>query len=214
MSTQTKRNGQPRRPRPSLASVVSNIHLLVRVPSFARWPLKLHFFSRDAHAAWVKWCATANEPMRRGFPVVTDFGPAEQSSAEDGSEAGPASPWGIHALPLDYEPIKDYVAKGKDVFDFEREGSCVVCSEPMSPSEGIYALCTNSGCEGVGHLSCWSRHMLPVSEQEGSIIPVEGECPKCQGHVRWGDMMKELTIRLRGTKERDKLLGKKRRAKS
>jgi len=197
---------------------MSNIHLLVRVPSFARWPLRLHFLARDAHAAWEKWCATANEPMRPGFPVMTDFeSPAPRtvvadSDAESETECV-SSPRGIHALPLDYMPIKGYVEKGKEVFDFEREGKCVVCTGPMATGQGIYALCTNTSCEGVGHLSCWSRHMLPPNEKE-TIIPLEGKCPKCQGHVRWGDMMTELTMRLRGAKEVDKLLGKKRKAKA
>lgn len=199
---------------------MSNIHLLVRVPSFARWPLKLHFLTRDAYAAWEKWCATANEPMRPGLPIEKDFEPAKPKSATVADSEAESEPEqvsnprrGIHALPLDYEPMKDYVEKGKDVFDFEREGRCVVCTGHMSPGEGIYALCTNSGCEGVGHLSCWSRHMLPPNEQD-TIIPLEGKCPKCRGHVYWGDMMKELTMRLRGAKEVDKLLGKKRRAKA
>ena len=210
ISTQTKNNGQPRRPLPSLTSIMSNIHLLVRVPSFSRWPLKLHFFAPDAHAAWERWCSTANEPTRVDLPVVTDFAPPEGHAEAGSGGANPSG--GIHALPLDYEPIKDYVAKGKDVFDFEREGRCVVCDEPMAPGQGVYALCTNGGCEGVGHLSCWGHHMLSANDRQG-VLPVEGRCPKCKETVLWGDMMKELTLRLRGEKEVAKLLkaGRKRK---
>jgi structure-specific endonuclease subunit SLX1 len=203
-----------------MTSIMSNLHLLLGVPSFARWPLRLHFFSRDAHTVWEKWCATAKEPMRESVAILTDFGGNSSRNApsltnENGHEsstAGPA-PWGIHALPLDYVPIKDYVAKGRDVFSFEREGDCVICKEHMPTGEGVYALCSNDGCEGVGHLSCWSRHMLPAQETE-NIIPVAGRCPRCRGTVRWGDMMTELTLRLRGAKEVDKLLKKKRKAKT
>ncbi|CRK28749.1 hypothetical protein BN1708_004732, partial [Verticillium longisporum] len=39
-----KKNGHPKRPRPGITSIMSNLHLLLRVPSFERWPLKLHFF--------------------------------------------------------------------------------------------------------------------------------------------------------------------------
>lgn len=201
-----------------MASIMSNLHLLLGVPSFARWPLRLHFFSRDAHTAWEKWCATAKEPLRETVAILSDFGgepgkPAPSIAGEDEGESSTAepAPWGIHALPLEYLPIKDYVAKGRDVFTFEREGDCVICKEPMPPGEGIYAICSNDGCEGVGHLDCWSRHMLPARDTE-SIIPVEGTCPKCQGRLKWGDMMTELTLRLRGAKEVDKLLRKKRKA--
>ncbi|KAJ4288219.1 Slx4p interacting protein [Collariella sp. IMI 366227] len=84
VSTQRKRNGQPRRPSKSLASVVSNLHLLLRVPSFARWPLRV----------WK--------------------GVEERVKVERGSRGNGL---GIHALPLDYEPIKEYVTKGQDVWD-------------------------------------------------------------------------------------------------
>jgi structure-specific endonuclease subunit SLX1 len=220
ISTQRKQNGHPRRPRASMSSIISNLHLLVGVPSFARWPLQLHFFNRAVHTAWEKWCATAKAPMRSDVPILTDFGgdsaqtaPSITNEGEGEASATEAPSWGIHTLPLDYAPIKDYVAKGREVFSFEREGNCVVCKEHMPLGEGVYALCSNNGCEGVGHLSCWSRHMLPSTDDE-CILPVEGSCPKCQGPVKWGDMMRELTLRLRGANEVDKLLKKKRTRKA
>ncbi|KAL1855230.1 hypothetical protein VTK73DRAFT_8622 [Phialemonium thermophilum] len=218
ISSQTKRNGQPRRPRASLASTMSNLHLLLRVPSFVRWPLRLHFFARDAHAAWEKWCAAAQASTPPHLAVVTDFGaevpPAQESSSSAAAAAAAADhAHGIYRLALDYEPIRDYVAKGQDVFEFERLGRCVVCHEPMAAGEGVYAVCPGSGCEAVGHLSCWSRHMLGPDAHD-AIIPVEGRCPRCKGHVAWGDMMKEASLRLRGSQEVRKLLGKKRKANS
>jgi len=203
-----------------MSSIMSNLHLLVGVPSFERWPLRLHFFRKDVHAAWEKARATAKEPTRANIPILMDFADDAAkvgASTTNEGEAGPSTaepcPGGIHALPVDYVPFKDYVAKGRDVFSFEREGNCVVCQEHMPPGGGLYALCSNDGCEGVGHVSCWSRHMLPSHERE-NILPVEGKCPKCNGSLRWGDLMTELTLRLRGVKEVDKLLKKKRKAKA
>ncbi len=221
LSTQTKKNGQPRRPRASLLSVMSNLHLLLRVPSFSRWPLRLHFFARDAHAAWDKWCTTANEPVRDMLPVDTDFGPDPDSRLGSDSAASLAvastkqdeAPQGIHGLHLDYAPVKEYVTKGQSVFSFEREGSCVVCCGDQASEEGLYAVCTNETCDGVGHVDCWSRHLLAEEGAEDTILPVAGHCPKCKGEVRWGDMMKELTLRVRGQKEVEKLLKKRRKGK-
>lgn len=197
------------------------MHLLLRVPSFARWPLKLHFFAPEVHAAWLKWCSTVNEPLRDTLRVVTDFGGSrsktkkaaatETEAEEDGDEK--EEPWGIHALPVDYEPMKEYVSKGQEVFEFEREGNCVVCHQGIEAGEGLHALCVNEGCEGVGHLSCWSKHILQDRGARGDevILPIQGRCPKCQGEVLWGDMMKELTLRTRGQKEVEKLLKTKRK---
>jgi len=214
VSTQKKQNGAPRRPRASLVSTLSNLHLLLRVPSFSRWPLTLHFFAPDVHTVWVRWCSTASEPVREGLQVKTDFGGTTPRNVGDGTDEA-ARPWGIHALPLDYAPIRDYVGKGQSIFEFEREGDCVVCGERQAPEEGLYALCTNDGCEGVGHLSCWSRHLLREETGAGdSILPREGRCPSCHGEVRWDDMMKELTLRMRGQKDVEKLLKKPRGAKA
>jgi structure-specific endonuclease subunit SLX1 len=219
VSTQPKRGGRPRRPQKSVASVVSNLHLLLRVPSFARWPLRVHFFERAVHAAWEKWCATVGERVRDSLVVVVDFGGGggEVVVAEGGEgvelEPGP-EPWGIHALPLDYEPIKEYVGKGQEIFEFERQGNCVVCHEEMSTGEGLHAVCSNEGCDGVGHLACWGRRFLQDGDGGGDgadIVPVQGQCPKCNEHVLWGDMMRELTLRTRGAKDVEKLLNRKRR---
>ncbi|KAM7204718.1 hypothetical protein V8F20_003502 [Naviculisporaceae sp. PSN 640] len=252
--TQKKRNGRPRRPPHTLGSIVSNLHLLLRVPSFVRWPLKVHFFAEDVFQAWGRWCQAANERLRPNLPVVTDFEKdAVERTVRDWFEAhGSSVPmeeregagiqlaakakkkqlvetpvatvppaWGIYTIPLDYEPIKEYVAKGKEIFEFERLGNCVVCHQKLDSDTGLHAVCTNSGCEGVGHLSCWSKHLLSTDDtaessilgRGKSIIPIQGTCPSCGGEVQWADMMKELSLRMRGSKEVDKLLKiKKKRA--
>lgn len=243
-----KRNGAPKRPRPGMASVMSNIHLLLRVPSFDRWPLRMHLFVRAAHAAWRTSCAGAGEALREDVQVLTDLGSEEEASrpgtaasssartgktttaqtgdpeAEaDGDSDERTAPWGIHSLALDYEPMKDHVEKGQSIVTFEREGRCIICDEEMEHGKGLHVVCSGSGCEGIGHLSCWSRHLLGQEgkdgtggESEEALIPVRGRCPSCRDEVRWEDLMRELTLRMRGQKEVEKLLKtttKRRRAK-
>ncbi|KUI52569.1 Structure-specific endonuclease subunit SLX1 [Cytospora mali] len=258
VSTQRKRNGQPKRPPHTITSILSNLHLLLRVPSFSRWPLKLHLFDRDVFARWEKYCAASGvEPLRKTLEVVTDFKPlaveeaearkegiaeasqkkkkktttttkkekqeaklseeaetTEEEEEKAGDEATGEPEWGVHALPLDYTPLAPYLEKGQDINSFEREGDCIVCQQQLEHDKGLYAICSNGECEGVGHLDCWSRHLL---HQQGDsadevILPMEGRCPKCSGVVRWGDMMRELTLRVRGQKEVEKILKKSRRA--
>ncbi|KAJ8121577.1 hypothetical protein ONZ43_g2003 [Nemania bipapillata] len=171
---------------------MSNLHLLLRVPSFAKWPLKLHFLAPEVHEVWMGYCDTAG-PLRETISVFTDFA-LSQAVAEDATSTEDPRPWGIHALPLDYAPMKDYVEKTQSLYSFEREGACVVCGESLPHDEGLYATCPN---EGSGE----------------DIIPIAGRCPECGGEVIWGDMMKEMSLRLRGQKEVDKLLRKPRKRK-
>lgn len=210
ISTQRKRSGQPKRPRHSLVSIVSNLHLLLRVPSFARWPLTLHFFKRDVYKTWERWEMSADEPTCESLNIEADFGP-------DGTEAVSSSqsetPWGIHALPVDYKPLKEYAEKARNLFTSKREGSCVHCKEEMEPGNGLFAVCPNDECEAAGHLTCWSRHVL-AGDDKTAVLPVQGTCPSCNGWVSWGTMMKELSLRVRAPQEVDKLLKKKRKAKA
>ncbi|ATY63054.1 GIY-YIG catalytic domain containing [Cordyceps militaris] len=202
VATRTKRNGRPRRPPLSMRSVVSNIHLLTGVASFARWPLTLHFFAVEAHRAWAAWLRKTGAEVRPGLRVRIDVvdDTAGILGAEDDEDKA-----GIHALPLDYAPVRAYVQKARDVVAFEKEGSCVHCGEDMASGEGLHAMCPNGECVAMGHLDCWSRHAL-AGEEDEAVLPQTCMCPSCGGEVRWGDMMKELTLRVRGEAEVEKLL--------
>lgn len=193
----------PKRSPHTLASIIPNLHLLTSVPSFSRWPLNLHFFSEDAHEAWVDRVKTSKTGVRAGLEVFGDFG----SSADDLSTTSR----GIHSLPLDYWPMKEYIEKAHNVVSFERQGKCIHCREEMEPDQGLYAMCPTDGCEAMGHLDCWSKRALASDDDPNAILPNSCECPSCGGKIRWGDMIKELSLRTRGAGEVEKLLKKKKR---
>lgn len=97
---------------------------------------------------------------------------------------------------------------------FEQEGKCIHCHEDLEPGKGLYPMCSNDGCEAMGHLDCWSRSALSAEKGSEHVIPDACHCPSCGGDMRWGDMMKELSLRVRGSKEVEQLLKtKKRRTK-
>lgn len=198
-STGRKRNGQPKRPTRTLRSVVENLHLLVGVRSFERWPLNLHFFARDIKNTWDSWLAESQKAVRPGLRILEDYPPAANEAERES---------GINALPLDYTPMKSYVEKANNVVAFEQEGSCVHCHEEMESGKGLHPMCPNEGCEAIGHLTCWSKEARLDTDGEG-VLPSLCRCPSCGGEVRWGDMMKELSLRTRGEKEVAKLLKKK-----
>ncbi|RCI09391.1 hypothetical protein L249_3725 [Ophiocordyceps polyrhachis-furcata BCC 54312] len=194
-----------KRPSHTLLSVVSNLHLLIGVPSFVRWPLDLRFFAPDVHAAWEGWMAAPKSrdgsatkcpsPCRRGLRILTDF-------AQD---AAPDQRTGAQALPLNYRPMRDYVQKAHDVVASNRQISCVHCGEMLKEGRGMHAMCPLDGCTAMGHLDCWSRHGL-ADDAEGNLIPDMFCCVSCGGEIRWSDMVRELSLRIRGQKEVERLL--------
>ena len=203
-STARKRNGQPKRPTRTLRSVVENLHLLVGVRSFARWPLSLHFHARDIKNTWDSWCMESNKAVRAGLNIFEDYG-TETGEGENDK--------GIHTMPLDYAPMKDYVEKAHNVVSFEQEGNCIHCNEELESAKGLHPICPNDGCEAMGHLTCWSKKARLSWDKEG-ILPNLCHCPSCGGEIRWGDMMKELSLRTRGEKEVQKLLKTKKGKKA
>ncbi|KAH7323791.1 hypothetical protein BKA65DRAFT_511479 [Rhexocercosporidium sp. MPI-PUGE-AT-0058] len=217
VSAGKKKSGQPKRPRHSVPSLLSNLHLLLRVPSFARWPLSLHFFSPDVHKAWIKWCKTTAEPIQDTITIIQDFPPSspkQVSPAPSDVEGSPRSKrqktsHGIEALEVGYETTKPHIEKGKNIYDFEQEGSCAICHENLEHDAGIYTTCPTPGCEAVTHITCLSKHFLKDADEE-ILLPIQGTCPSCKVDLRWVDVVKELSLRMRGQKEVEKLLKVKR----
>jgi len=208
-----KRSGHPKRPRHTVTSLLSNLHLLLRVPSFSRWPLELRFFSEDVHKSWLRWTKAARAPIRASIPLIKDFPPESSGSISDASDKSPKSKkhkttQGIAALDIDFTQNKEHVMKAKELFDFEQEGSCAICTKDLEHDGGIYATCPSSGCESVTHLTCLSKHFL--QNAEGLLVPINGTCPSCETELRWVDVVKELTLRMRDQKEVNKLLKVKR----
>ncbi|KAH8805751.1 hypothetical protein F5884DRAFT_630326, partial [Xylogone sp. PMI_703] len=217
-ATQKKRNGQPKTPRNTVKSLLSNLHLLLRVPSFSRWPLDVRFFAEDLHKEWLRLSQAAPEQLRDTFPVILDFplnepvaayGDVDTNSKGVSKEGIPSH--GIHALNIDYGKQKQHVLKGRDITLFEREGSCAICHVDLEHDGGIYTICPNPTCQAVTHVTCLSRHFL-VGDDE-SMLPIQGTCPSCKTEYAWIDVVKELSLRMRGQKEVEKLL-KKRRSKA
>ncbi|KAK0117782.1 Slx4p interacting protein [Cadophora gregata] len=207
-----KRSGQPKRPRHTVSSLLSNLQLLLRVSSFARWPLSLHFFSPDVYKAWTKWCKSAAEPIQPTIHIIQDFPPTSPDQeprfpAEKGSPRSKRQKLshGIEALEVGYETSKAHVEKAKNVFDFEQEGSCAICHDHLEHDAGVYTICPTPGCQSVTHITCLSKHFLKDTEDD-FLLPIKGTCPSCNEELRWVDVVKELSLRMRGQKEVENLL--------
>jgi structure-specific endonuclease subunit SLX1 len=196
-----------------VASLLSNLHLLLRVPSFSRWPLEIRFFSEDVHKTWLDWSQATAEALRPSIPIIQDF-PPPSADAPEGSGSPQAKKrkigHGIAALEIGYADQKSHVQKGKEVVEFENEGSCTLCKKDLEHNAGFYTICPSDGCESVTHLTCLGKHFV---EDEGSVVPIQGNCPGCKAELRWVDVVKEVTLRLRGQKEVENLLKVKRARK-
>lgn len=114
-------------------------------------------------------------------------------------------------VPIDYTCEKEHIIKSKDIIEFEREGDCAICHEKLESGGGMHIICPTSGCEAVSHTICLGKHFLQDDEDE--LVPVRGHCPSCKTELIWVDLVKEMSLRMRGQKEVEKLLKVKRSRK-
>jgi structure-specific endonuclease subunit SLX1 len=144
---------------------------------------------------------------------------SEKVSSSKSRKTRVTTGYSIATLPLTYARHKQHVEKSKDIIDFEREGSCSICSQDLIHDGGIYTICPHPGCMSVSHLTCLSKSFLEAEseqcsssgepsnmDQDPALVPVDGKCKSCNGALKWVNVVKEITLRMRGAKEVEKLL--------
>lgn len=160
--------------------------------------------------AWLEWSQAVVQPLRSSISVIEDF-PSNSTTGKESNDIPHAKKrkmdHGVGSLDIGYENHMAYVTKGREMVEFEREGKCTLCKHDLGHDAGIYAMCPNRECESVTHLTCLGKHF---AEDADSVVPIKGNCPSCNTELRWVDIVKEVTLRLRGQKEVEKLLKVKR----
>ncbi|MCJ1288172.1 Slx4p interacting protein [Xylographa opegraphella] len=198
---------RPARPRMSLRDKLSNLHLLLRVPSFARWPLEVHFFADDVYQSWTRCFEKAITKLGSEIeislhPESTETGRAPSCSrrASEGSIATDTGNKGIGALDSSYAAYKTYLDKSLPVFADGNPVHCSVCGHDTRMPNVMGLVCPNDGCQATFHVTCLANTFL---RQEGrqNLLPVRGNCPSCKSQLRWTRLVTELSLRIRGSKE-------------
>lgn len=202
-----------KRPRDSLNDKLKNLHLLLRVNSFERWPLKLHFFAEDVYKAWERMCKKTIGNVPSSLAIVTDFPvPTQTTKAATQDEKNKdVQQSGIYALSLDYVPMKHHVEKTRHLFLDSCQNSCVVCDKSLNQEEDKVLICPHDQCQMAAHLQCLAHHFLNQDTKTDCLLPVQGQCPSCERQLRWTDLVRELSLRMRGEDAIRKLLNPKAR---
>ncbi|KAJ9664430.1 Slx4p interacting protein [Coniosporium apollinis] len=219
-----KTRKRPARPRVSLTDKLSNLHLLLRVKSFERWPLEVRFFAEDVQRAWQRWDALVRRRIRSGIKVNLEkhagrLPTAPQSgNAEEVEGQGPAVstfvPAGIESIDVGYASSKSCVEKCQQLLGAGGGQACSICTKHVMPDTALLIVCPEEGCRMISHLSCLSAQFLSKEGDQDAIVPTEGHCPSCQTKLQWSTLMKAVSLRIRGQKEIDRLFKKPRQKKA
>jgi len=213
----------------SLTDKLSNLHVLLRVKSFERWPLEVTFFAEDVFKVWKRWTERTCFKIRKSINVSlvreteataqkpSTSAPTDAGSANDGSN--PAvhafkTPWGIEVIDIGYGGWKPHLEKSQALLKADAPVSCRLCNGTIRTENDLSVGCPEHDCDMVSHLTCLSQRFIAQEGKADALVPTEGDCPGCQARLRWSTLVRELSLRMRGEKEIDALFKKPRQRKS
>lgn len=125
---------------------------------------------------------------------------APTGNAEDGAIS--ADPVGIHALDLGYSSFKNQLMRTKEAFNPNGNLKCCVCHHSIPDTGATTIMCSSAGCDAVSHLQCLSAAFIREEKTKSDVlVPTNGSCPSCRTQLSWVDLVKELSLRMRGEKE-------------
>ncbi|KAF1962469.1 structure-specific endonuclease subunit SLX1 [Byssothecium circinans] len=205
-----------KRPPMSLQARLKNLHYLLGVKSFERWPLSVRFFAADVFAAWEKNTAKMTPKLRSSISVQLTPAELPTPATDTVTELQHQFkiPDVIRDIPVAYEDAKAHVEKAKNLLEEHGSTSCGICKSRIDASSTIALVCPSEGCRTVTHMRCLSTRFLAEEKNHDSLIPLEGTCPGCKSPLQWTTLVKEMSLRTRGEKEIEAMFKPKRRKKA
>ncbi|KAL1970782.1 hypothetical protein VTN77DRAFT_2616 [Rasamsonia byssochlamydoides] len=200
--TGTARRGGHRRKARSLTSHLADLHLLLRSPYFSRWPLTVRFLSQDVYRVWQVWSERVDGLLPDNIEVKLDTTP-QDADMNRGN--------GVAHIDVSYNNMKEHLEKAMFLLDDSETILCGVCKEQLVLQDDLVVVCPQTNCRCAAHIVCLSRHFLNDAGSPNQLIPTSGSCPACKSTVTWSSLMKELSLRLRGEKETQKIFKTKRK---
>ncbi|KAI7618404.1 hypothetical protein KC319_g19135, partial [Hortaea werneckii] len=192
----------------------TNLHLLLRSSSFERWPLKVTFYAEDVYKVWIKWTSQQIAKLRPGISVELDesMRSTNELGAEETSQEA-SKPKGIDALDISYAGLKAHLEKSRQAIEDAEWLHCNICHQGLPSNGAMTLVCPSEGCSALSHIDCLSNRFLDTSRDGDAMLPTSGNCPECGNKLQWVDLVKELSLRMRGEKEIRALFKKRRRTK-
>ena len=206
----------------SINDKLSNLHLLLRVPSFSRWPLEVRFFNEEIYHKWLERSSSATARLPPTTKIVLDLKEPLDPTLDDAEPL--ASPkkrgdrsaigmGGVEGIDATYLSLQSHVEKSLDAFAEGQKPSCSVCHNGIQVPGDMALVCPGKDCKAVFHMPCLSRRFLG-NDVDAALVPTNGQCPSCKTDLKWVDLVKEMTLRLRGGKELERLTKKRRSRKN
>lgn len=167
---------------------------------------------------WLRWSERVDGEIRPGVKVLLDI---KQPVEPPDEPAGPISAQikrkrkreaigkgGTDGVDVGYSKLKDHVEKSLFLLAEGEVNRCAVCAEDIQSQARTVLVCTLPTCRAVFHMTCLAQSFLDQEHQENAVLPTSGKCPQCKSELQWVDLVKEMSLRVRGEAEVAKLMKK------
>lgn len=197
------------RPQVTLVRALTNLHTLLRVPSFNRWPLAVRFFCRDVYQKWLDCTKKTNGELRKGFHVTIDTRdstePTEKAERHVDPQTGqrqkfaPSGIGGVEGIDVSYSGLKAHVKKSIRLLAEHGIKRCSLCAIDIGSLNSTVVVCPTEECRAMSHMACLAKQRSD-NREFNELLPASIRCPLCLSEHLWLDLVKELSIRARGGK--------------
>lgn len=192
--------------------------MLLRAQCFASWPLQVRFFCRDAYDLWVCWSDRVNGDIQAGISV--SFGLQHAIEAPNQHEEPQNAQMTLISKPhaivksgigdiVGYSKLKEHVEKSLFLLAKEQVNRCSICAQDTGSQDTTILVCSQRNCQAISHMTCLAARFLETEKRVLSVIPRAGMCPHCHSELQWIDMVKEMSLRVRGKSELTRLKKKR-----
>lgn len=113
---------------------------------------------------------------------------------------------GVEDVNVGYGGLKNHVEKSLRILDDDEAHVCAICAKRLGSPTGTALVCPEENCQTVSHMTCLSKRFLDEEGVTGSAVPISGTCPRCTSTLQWIDLVKEMSLRMRGKKEMARLM--------
>lgn len=116
---------------------------------------------------------------------------------------------GIEGIVVGYSTLKDHVEKSLFLLAEGQVNRCGICARDMDTQITTILVCPQRNCQTIFHMTCLATRFLEAEKRGLSVIPRAGTCPRCRSELQWIDMVKEMSLRVRGKSELARLTKKR-----
>ena len=113
---------------------------------------------------------------------------------------------GLEGIDVGYNGLKTHVEKSLLLLAEGETQSCAICAKQLEASVGTLLTCPKESCRAGMHMTCLSKRFLHEEGMPNAVVPICGSCPQCKSTLRWIDLVKEMSLRVRGEREVTRLM--------